>query len=547
MKKSFLIMSLSFVVLVLTLGSVLVQQVWAEPVSMYERKLRFDNDVVSQIYRDLEQLVDKKYYKILASSEFERQKQWQTQQVFDDSSPRNLVRKENTNLPGFRDLKGTTSRIKNRKTAVTYEEIDNLKSLTILLYLDPSMPKESAKLIESYLEKNWVDPWPEIVHLIKKTVNLPQAKVSKPETFTNTLLKQDKWLLLAGLLVLFIIAVILRRGKSQTDFNINTQQSTPETNQENLIKEEERLNVLKDRFIDEVTNHPLISRGYLQSLEDDKSQLLLSYFNNTYLKAFMARWTNAKLEEIDADEELKAAPMAQFVSELCEYKKLRQKQIDLPLGYLVDLTSEELSEILSKQSLEILGVVIRYLPRRNINVILSSLSKEKQTTLLNELQTDKVVDENLVKSIDKKLRAQYQKITGKLLLSTWPENRLTEMLLDDSEYGHIIAEEMIAKNPQLRQGLQKYTIGFGDLLLQDKKVIQRILDEVNNEQILHAIQDMDEEFKFQLYRAVSSERGKVLKGLSKSIGQRASKDEIQEAKTEIVKKIRQVLYSKSQD
>ena len=45
---------------------------FAESISTYERKLRLENDIISQIYVDLDHLVDREWYKITVVAKIKR-------------------------------------------------------------------------------------------------------------------------------------------------------------------------------------------------------------------------------------------------------------------------------------------------------------------------------------------------------------------------------------------------------------------------------------------------------------------------------------------
>lgn len=503
----------------------LVSTGYAEVGSDFEHKMHFEHQVIEQIAEDLSGLVDPEDYKITAVASFEKVRQ-RSQQVVETNKGGNQKI-----LPGFQQLPQTG---RGEKSSVTYTEVNQLKALSLYVFINKNLSEAVTQILNDYFQNKWVGPNPEVVHVAIQSWAFETLASREP-----ALWQREPWLLLAAaiLLGLMMMALLLRRGRAETSVNIHGETSPNNHTQE--VAALDQLHGLKKTFVQEAIETPLFARGYLASLEVAQQEKLLACFH-PYIREAMAHWVGVEVDDGEA-QEIDAELLKNALEELQEHKKMRQKQFSLQLGFLPDLSDEELAQLLEGENLETLAAILHYVQPRQSSKLIAQLSVADQLRL-TELMSVGNGKEQIVAEADRSLRQKYQQLAEKLLVWHLPKQSVLESLLSHSVYSPQLVEQILSKQPQLKNVLEKYRYGFDYLFEQEVPVMRQILGAVDNEVLLPLLTILDEAQRVRLEKALSRERRKILEGLRKSVGHEYSAAEINEAKTMVTHAMRETLF-----
>lgn len=519
----------------------------AQNLSMYERKIRFENAIVDQIYEQLDGIIDRKLYKVTANIELERVQQPLARQVYQSGNAGNNNRgkKVSDNLPGF-ELGDDTNTLK-RETSTTYEEIDQLKTLAIQLYVDKTLSAESITLAKTYIEDHWVKTKPEKITLTVSTIELPQfqpieEKKPEPEKIISEEKPEEKkdwrtylqwWPLGLALLSLIIIALLLRRKSSDN----NVELTIARQKSENLARPvpltgNQPLTELKEAFIRELVSDPRIGRGFLENLDNESKEDLLSYFQHAYTRELLEKWMNYSVAtSILNPREIRPERLAICLTELKEYKNLRHIHIQSPFGYLVDLDEVDLRDLLAQESVESLASLLPFVPESKRATVISHLSQNDQEKILSLVSTgDQPFKESGLVRLDTRLREKFE-----TLAKTRPSHKVSSddvirSVLEASPESATLATRLIEKNPEAEITFGKYKLTLEDLLAMDVEKTRRAMTNLDNETIIKAMHGLETPAREKVMHAMSSERSRIIKGLSKSLGSQFEDAEVASAK-----------------
>lgn len=438
---------------------------------LYEHKLNLENDILNQITSGLNLLVKPEFYKITVNVVLEKEKKIvKTGQPVSKTAPKEI-------LPGFYAPETSKETV---KIITTEKEIEVLKSTTIHLYLREDILAESKKVITDYLNTQWMATNPEVVSVVHHTFPAPlppviqeppvtkeplvvkeSPVVKEKETFSlSDRLAENNWIFWGGVaVILVLLALFFIKNRKKPNSPLKPQESLlPEIKKDD--KENEILvNKIKSEFIQNLLDTPLLSRGFLSSLNHKQRKEILPFFQNMAIREWIVNWLGVEDEgSEDTPQSLNAYTLINILSELQEYKKIRQRQLKIPFGFLQDLMDKELINILQHESLEILSTILRYLPQKVAQTILTHLTQKDQALLIKNLQIPLRGDEKKITQTETRLREKYEQLSEKLLLPRRSKNVLVELILDGSPHSTNIAESLIAENPNLKSQYEKYLI-----------------------------------------------------------------------------------------
>jgi flagellar motor switch protein FliG len=520
---------------------------WADTVTIIEQKIHLENEVVQQIKEDLDQIVKPDLYKVSAVAKVSKGRTWHSEEVTREKNEQGPILLEEV-LPGIkRPPAPKVVPTETKRSAVMYEQVFNLKSLRINLYLRDTIQESTASLIESYLQTSWVEQYPEIISVNSQRVPFPIDEdilkdAESKSGWKKILQRDDVLILLAALVLMLAFSLLLRRGIAKKQVTITNRVEKPEAKKKEDPRKQERINDVKQIFMGEILEQPVIARNFLKTLDPKQQAKVLGHFTNSYVRGLMSYLMNAASIEERIDEEVTLPDLQAVLQELYEYKEIRKKQLALPFGFLADLNPDELQMILSEEDTRTLGVILRFLPHDQVQHILSQLASAKQADLARQIQSPQPIDESTIATIEQRLRGHYGELSANLILAQHPQDNVIDLILDNSLHAPEIAKELIAQHPEKEEKYQQYLLDFDHFFSLDGNVLKRILGGTSNEILVTILCDLGEEEQKKIYKGISRERRHILGDMKKSLEATPTQIQINESKSKLLKMMRQTLY-----
>ena len=521
-------------------------QAQADSLPAFEKKLNLEREMKQQIENDLNLLVDKKWYQVNAIINLTKSRELRSQEVLGSNSQEKnseKIQKSETTvdevLPGFdppanlaaKDAEEMEIREKpivhQNQQSATYESVDQIKSLTLNLILNENIPSDQEALIQKYLDMRWVGPNNGLVTVSTLKKEFPQPEKDKvlppppPPTLWEKVLNQASThapLLLIGFFLIIITLIMILSGNRAATTDISIENKNLKDDNQNLQNPHDPKAL--EALLQELFTQPLLGRSYLQSLKREDQRKILDIFRTSNLLPILKQWllipAQVSLPEIDANDLIPQ----KILAELKAFKKIRLSQQDAPFGYLLDLNSQELFQLLVEASLSTMAPILSYLPPHHLQGILSHLNQSDQEELIKQVQ-NYVFSTPVVTAIDQRLRQRFEEQSHLFTMAN-PKQSSQDMIrnmLEQSLHGSEIAKKLIASNPTLQNTYSRYTIEVSDLFTWESDKIKKVLEILSNETLASILQPtsiQEVEKRIQILSHLSKERSKIIEGLVKS-------------------------------
>lgn len=544
-------------------------QARADSLPAFEKKLNLEREMKQQIENDLNLLVDKKWYQVNAIINLTKSRELRSQEVSgsnsqEKNSEKSLSKPEISTdevLPGFdpppapisEENPGREKPIVNQsQQSALYESVDQIKSLTINLILNENIPSDQEALIQKYLDMRWVGPNNGLVSVSTLKKEFPQPEKDKvplpppPPTAWEKVqgfVETHAPLLLIGffLIIITLILILVSNRSAKTDISIENKNIKDESFSQNSPDPKTLEALLQELF-----TQPLLGRSYLQSLKREDQRKILDLFRTSSLLPLLKQWllipAHVSLPEMDVNDLIPQKTLA----ELKAFKKIRLSQQEAPFGYLLDLNSQELFQMLEDESLATMAPILSYLPPHHLQGILSHLNQSDQEELIKQVQ-HYVFSTPVVTAIDQRLRQRFEEQSHLLMNPKQSSQDVIQNMLEQSPHGSEIAKKLIASNPTLQNTYSRYTIEVSDLFSWEADKIKKVLGILSNETLASILQPtsiQEVEKRIQILSHLSKERSKIIEGLVKSRAATSSPEMILSARRELVKTMRSQMSEK---
>ena len=173
---------------------------------------------------------------------------------------------------------------------------------------------------------------------------------------------------------------------------------------------------------------------------------------------------------------------------------------------------------------EVLGVLMRELPQTTA-VVLSNLEPDKAALLLqnfpNEIQSDiarristiNKVEIETILEIEKVLKDKLLVMSNKeAMVSSGGVDAMVEILnLVDSATEKQIIKKMEDEDPELAEEILKRMFVFEDIVMLDDRAIQKVMREVDSQELAKALKGADAEVQNKIFKNMSKRAASMLK------------------------------------
>lgn len=508
----------------------------AETIDSFERKLKLEKDIAQQIQNDLSLLVPERFFRVSVVADFETKRDLQTEQVFQKSG-----KKEKTELlPGFGPTsQGNATDEQNRAT--TYVSVDQLKTLTFYLFLSNDITEELEKIADDYFQERWTKIDPNVISLVTKHVDFAGKGFMQGASVFEWFNARNL-LIFGALLILVITFLILSRmAAKRADIVNSLSREHDDIKGIETVGEDEAKEEHKKEFVEELMDDPLAARNFVRSLSHDLQSHVRACFQTAPARKLLGSWLPPREEDetIPSDEELE---ILHLITALREYKKMRNKQLESPFGFLIDLTPEEAQSVLEDEPLDAIAHILRHTTPEQTRMLLASMSREEQEQIVQSLEEPEP-DRSKLLDVEGRVRKKYEAIAKSIALHKSSDATVIRSILDESPHARYLTETLLKKYPDREEHLKKYLFDFEQLLEQKQEVLKRVLGQVENDVLLVLFQTIPEETKEKLEKCISKERREILKEYERSIGYQSQEGDENRAKNLLVHKAREILFS----
>jgi flagellar motor switch protein FliG len=272
----------------------------------------------------------------------------------------------------------------------------------------------------------------------------------------------------------------------------------------------------------------------------------------------------ARLETIDAEQkdailqEFQELMMAnQFIStggidyarELLEKSLGSQKAIDIinrltsslqvrPFDFIRRTDPAHLLNFIQQEHPQTIALILAYLEPQKASVILQNLPHEVQSDVARRIATMDRTSPEVLREVERVLENKLSTLSSEDYTTAGGVESIVEILnLVDRASEKQIIEALEDDDPELAEEIKKRMFVFEDIVMLDDRAIQKVMREVDSQELAKALKSVDTEVQDKIFRNMSKRAAGMLKEDMEYMGPVRLKD-VEEAQQKIVSIIR---------
>ena len=274
----------------------------------------------------------------------------------------------------------------------------------------------------------------------------------------------------------------------------------------------------------------------------------------------------ARLESVESEDrdkvllEFKELMMAQdfitsggidYARELLEKSLGNQKAIDIinrltsslqirPFDFIRRTDPTHLLNFIQQEHPQTIALILAYLEPEKASIILSSLPHETQSDVAKRIATMDRTSPETLREVERVLEKKLSTLSSEDYTSAGGVESIVEILnrVDRSTEKTII-ESLEEEDPELAEEIKKRMFVFEDIVLLDDRAIQKVLREVDQQELGKALKAVDNEVQDKIFKNMSKRAANTLKEDMEFMGPIRLKD-VEEAQQKIVSVIRKL-------
>jgi flagellar motor switch protein FliG len=272
----------------------------------------------------------------------------------------------------------------------------------------------------------------------------------------------------------------------------------------------------------------------------------------------------ARLETIEPDQkdailqEFQELMMAnQFIStggidyarELLEKSLGSQKAIDIinrltsslqvrPFDFIRRTDPAHLLNFIQQEHPQTIALILAYLEPNKASFILQSLPHEVQSDVARRIATMDRTSPEVLREVERVLEKKLSTLSSEDYTAAGGVESIVEILnLVDRASEKQIIEALEDEDPELAEEIKKRMFVFEDIVMLDDRAIQKVMREVDSQELAKALKSVDTEVQDKIFRNMSKRAAGMLKEDMEYMGPVRLKD-VEEAQQKIVSIIR---------
>jgi flagellar motor switch protein FliG len=272
----------------------------------------------------------------------------------------------------------------------------------------------------------------------------------------------------------------------------------------------------------------------------------------------------ARLETIDAEQkdailqEFQELMMAnQFIStggidyarELLEKSLGSQKAIDIinrltsslqvrPFDFIRRTDPAHLLNFIQQEHPQTIALILAYLEPNKASIILQNLPNDVQSDVARRIATMDRTSPEVLREVERVLEKKLSTLSSEDYTAAGGVESIVEILnLVDRASEKQIIEALEDEDPELAEEIKKRMFVFEDIVMLDDRAIQKVMREVDSQELAKALKSVDTEVQDKIFRNMSKRAAGMLKEDMEYMGPVRLKD-VEEAQQKIVSIIR---------
>nr|WP_330420663.1 flagellar motor switch protein FliG [Roseburia sp. AM59-24XD] len=211
-----------------------------------------------------------------------------------------------------------------------------------------------------------------------------------------------------------------------------------------------------------------------------------------------------------------------------------------PFEFVRKTDASQLLNFIQDEHPQTIALILSYLSSAQASVIISALSPDKQTDVAKRIAQMDRTSPDVIKEVEKVLEQKLASLVNQDYTIVGGVDAIVDILntVDRGTEKHIM-ESMEIEDPELADEIRKKMFVFEDILSLDDRSVQRVLREVDNNELAVALKGSNEEVQNLIFGNLSKRLATMIKEDMEFMGPVRMKD-VEEAQQKIVNIIRKL-------
>lgn len=211
-----------------------------------------------------------------------------------------------------------------------------------------------------------------------------------------------------------------------------------------------------------------------------------------------------------------------------------------PFEFVRKTDASQLLNFIQDEHPQTIALILSYLSSSQASAIISSLSPDKQADVAKRIALMDRTSPDVIKEVEKILEKKLSSLVNQDYTIVGGVDSIVDILntVDRGTEKHIM-ESLEIEEPELADEIRKKMFVFEDILSLDDKSIQRVLREVDNNELAVALKGANEEVQTVIFNNLSKRLVTMIKEDMEYMGPVRMKD-VEEAQQKIVNIIRKL-------
>lgn len=211
-----------------------------------------------------------------------------------------------------------------------------------------------------------------------------------------------------------------------------------------------------------------------------------------------------------------------------------------PFEFVRKTDASQLLNFIQDEHPQTIALILSYLSSTQASVIISALTPDKQTDVAKRIAQMDRTSPDVIKEVEKVLEQKLASLVNQDYTIVGGVDSIVEILntVDRGTEKHIM-ESLEIEDPELADEIRKKMFVFEDILSLDDRSVQRVLREVDNNELAIALKGSNEEVQNLIFSNLSKRLATMIKEDMEFMGPVRMKD-VEEAQQKIVNIIRKL-------
>ena len=240
-----------------------------------------------------------------------------------------------------------------------------------------------------------------------------------------------------------------------------------------------------------------------------------------------------------------------YARELLEKSLGSQKAIDIinrltsslqvrPFDFIRRTDPAHLLNFIQQEHPQTIALILAYLDPSKASVILQNLPVEIQSDVARRIATMDRTSPDVLREVERVLEKKLSTLSSEDYTAAGGVESIVEILnLVDRSSEKSIIESLEEDDAELAEEIKKRMFVFEDIVLLDDRAIQRVLREVDSQELSKALKSVDVEVQDKVFKNMSKRAASMLKEDMEFMGPVRLKD-VEDAQQKIVASIRRL-------